>query len=91
MGNGKGGGSRRLSVRLLCGGCKVPSRRQSVRRLHLPQMSAGGRVLMVKSLDCMPRAAVPAGRLVGYLFGDAAEESSTGVRRLGVGRGVAGR
>ena len=53
MGNGKGGWSRRLSVRLFCGGCKVPSRRQSVRRLHSPQMSAGGRVLMVKSLDCM--------------------------------------
>ena len=32
---------------------------------------------MVKSLDCMRRAAVPAGRLVVYLFGDAAEESST--------------
>ena len=34
-------------------------------------------VLMVKSLDRMGRAAVPAGRLVVYLYGDAAEESST--------------
>jgi hypothetical protein len=34
-------------------------------------------VLMVKSLDRMGRAAVPAGRLVVYLYGDAAEESPT--------------
>ena len=48
-------------------------------------------VLMVKSLlDCMGRAAVPAGRLVVYLFGDAAEQSSTGVRRLGSGPGGGG-
>ena len=90
MGNGKGGWSRRLSVRLFCGGCKVPSRRQSVRRLHSPQMSAGGRVLMVKSLDCMCRAAVPAGRLVVYLFDDAAEESSTGAFRWEAGQGSSG-
>ena len=32
---------------------------------------------MVKSLDRMGRAAVPAGRLVVYLYGDAAEESPT--------------
>ena len=46
---------------------------------------------MVKSLDCMGRAAVPAGRLVVYLFGDSAEQSSTGVRRLGGGPGGGGR
>ena len=56
----------------------------------MPQMSAGGRVLMVKSLDCMRRAAVPAGRLVVYLFGDAAEESANGSRRWAVGEGSPG-
>ena len=45
-------------------------------------------VLMVKSLDRMGRAAVPAGRLVVYLYGDAAEESPTAT--LCWGRGQAG-
>ena len=81
----------RACCRLGCSAVvKVPSRRQSVRRSHLPQMSAGGRVLVVKSLDYMRRAAVPAGRLVVYLFGDAAEESANGSRCLGVGRGGSG-
>ena len=44
----------------------------------------------MKSLDCMRRATVPAGLLVVYLFGDAAEESANGSRRLGVGRGGGG-
>ena len=45
---------------------------------------------MVKSLDCMRRAAELAGRLVVHLFGDAAEESANGSRRFGVRRGGAG-
>ena len=53
-------------------------------------MSAGGRVLMVKSLDRIRRAAVPAGRLVVYLFGDAAEESPTATLRWAVGQGSPG-